>query len=142
MGQEYALIYSIERNHRLRRAPPHAPPPAELPDRPGQRVRFADPPVTGSKADNSASRSGYKAGLKVSASAKGGGVYVSRVPALAADLLCRPPPGTDRPGRADGRVTKGTPSGIWVPGREVMVMIRPLEDSDSRPKGEIAPPPL
>ena len=82
MGREYALIHSVERNHRLR-ARPCAPPPAEPPDRPGRRVRFADPPVTGSKTDNTASRPGHEAGPKVSASAKGDGVYVSRVSAPA-----------------------------------------------------------
>ena len=83
MGREYALVHSVERNHRLRRAPPRVPPPAEPPDRPGRRVRFADPPVTGSMTDDSASRSGHEAGPKVSASAKGDGVYVSRVSAPA-----------------------------------------------------------
>ena len=90
MAQEYAqveaLIHLVERNHRLRPAPLHDPPQAEPPDRPGRRVRFADPLVrgrsgtTGSKKDVSTSRSGREAGVKVSASAKGGGVYNSPVP--------------------------------------------------------------
>ena len=50
MGREYALIHSVERNHRLRPAPPRAPPPAEAPDRPGRQVCFANPLVTSDHA--------------------------------------------------------------------------------------------
>ena len=49
MAREHAevetLIHSVERNHRLRRAQPRETPREEPPDRPGRRVRFADPLV-------------------------------------------------------------------------------------------------
>ena len=44
------MVHSVERNHRLRPAPPRAPPPAEAPDRPGRRVCFANPLVTSDHA--------------------------------------------------------------------------------------------
>ena len=35
MGREYALVLLVKQNHQIRRAPTHAPPPAEPPNRPG-----------------------------------------------------------------------------------------------------------
>ena len=86
MAREHAevetLIHSVERNHRLRRAPPRESPRDEPPDRPGRRVHFADPLVNapgpcgrsrgaGRKEEDSTSRLGREPGSKVSASARG-----------------------------------------------------------------------
>ena len=111
MAREYAeveaLVFSVERNHRLRRAPPREPPQAEPPDRPGRRVCFADPLVTSDHAPTSreatggsrstkkgsTTRFGREADPQVSAGATGGR---GKTPSLRrpTKLGSSPPPST------------------------------------------------